>query len=223
MPVRPDELVDNYPVLHHMSESGSWSTIRQIGLLSTQRLVAECELSDAAATGILRTRRKTSVRLHHPDVGLVTVRDQGPLLEDNLTKALKGMTVEQWLAVLNDRVFFWLHPARLDRLLSARRYRHQSHDVLVVNTRDLLDRHGDRVRITAMNTGATIFPGSPRRGPDTFMRTEDFPFAERRRGRPLSDAAVELAVIGGVPDIADLVQRVERRQGNRVLEVIFRR
>jgi hypothetical protein len=220
VPVTPDELVDNYPVLHHMAEPGSWATIQQIGLLSTQQLVAECEVSDAEAAKILRARRKTAVRLHHPRVGSVTVRDQGPLLEHNLRKALTGMTVEEWLAVLNDRVFFWLHPARLDGLLSAKRYRDQSHDVLVLNTRDLLERHSDRVRITAMNTGAMIFPGSPPRGPDTFMRIEDFPFAERRRGRHLKDTAVELAVIGGVPDIADLVHCVQRRQGNRVLEIV---
>lgn len=219
----PDELVDNYPVLHHMAEPGSWPTIAQLGLLTTQQLVADCDLSAAAAAEILRTRRKASVRLHHPQVGSVTVRDQGPLLEHNLSKALTGMTIEEWLAVLNDRVFFWLHPARLDGLLAARRYREQSHDVLVLNTRDLLDRHRDRVRITAMNTGATIFPGAPERGPDTFMRIEDFPFTERRRRYQRKDAAVELAVIGGVPDIADLVHRVERRHGARVLETILQR
>ena len=62
--------------------------------------------------------------------------------------------------------------------------------------------------------------GSPPRGPDTFMRIEDFPFAERRRGRQLKDTAAELAVIGGVPDIADLVHCVQQRQGNRVLEIV---
>lgn len=219
----PDELVANYPVLHHMAEPDSWPMIAQIGLLSTQQLVAECDLPAAEATRILRTRRKTSARLHHPRVGPVTIRDQNPLREGNLIASLTDMTVEQWLAVLNDRVFFWLHPARLDRLLSAKLYRNQSHDVLVLNTRDLLDRHLDRVRITAMNTGATIFPNASPRGSDTFLRVEDFPFAQRRRRHPLKNAAVELAVIGGVPDVADLVHRVERRQGDRVLEEIFQR
>ena len=219
----PDELVHNYPVLHHMAEPGSWPAIAEIGLLSTQQLVAECDVPTEEAARILHTRRRTSVRLHHPRVGPLTLRDQNPLREHHLTTALTDMTVEQWLDVLNDRVFFWLHPARLDGLLSARLYRDRSHDVLVLNTRELLDRYGDRVRITAMNTGATLFPGAPPRGSDTFMRVADFPFAERRRGRPLADAAVELAVIGGVPDITDLVHRVERRKGPLVLETVFER
>ena len=208
-----DELVENYPLLHHMAEPGSWPAIQQIGLLSTQQLVTE----------LLQKQRKSSVQLHHPEVGSITIRDQGPLREHNLEKLLVGMTIEEWLAVLNDRVFFWLHPARLDKLLSAKLYRKKAHDVIILKARDLLERHRDRVRITAMNTGATTFPGLPERGVGTFMRVEDFPFTERRRGRPLQDAAVELAVIGGVPDIADLVRRVEVRQGNSILEVKFQR
>lgn len=219
----PDELVENYPLLHHMAESGSWPAIRQIGLLTTQQLVAECGLGAEAAAAILRTRRRTSVQLLHPLVGPITIRDQGPLVERHLTNALDGMTIPEWLTRLNDRVFFWLHPLRLNGLLAARRYRDRPHDVLVVNTRELLEQYGNRIRITTMNTGATLFPSSPARGAETFRRIEDFPFAERRRGRSLQDAAVELAVTGGVPTIADLTLRVECRQGDRVVEVLFQR
>ncbi|MCY7341097.1 MAG: hypothetical protein LH603_04390 [Pseudonocardia sp.] len=215
----PEELVHNYPVLHHMAEPGSWDAIRQIGLCTTRQLVKDCGLPSDAAAEILETRRKASVRLQHPTVGSVTVRDQSPLREHNLA----GVTLQEWLALLNDHVFFWLHPARLDGLLAAKLYRDQAHDVLEVRTRDLLERHGDRVRITGMNTGATIFPSSPRRGPDTFMRVKEFPFTERRRGRALKYNAVELAVIDGVPDMAELVCRVERRRGDQVLEVLLER
>jgi len=202
-----------------MAEPGSWDAIRRIGLRTTRQLVEDCCLSSDAAADILPVRRKDSVQLEHPTVGRVTIRDQGPLYEHNLT----GVTLQEWVTLLNDHVFFWLHPARLEGLLAATRYRDQTHDVLVLRTRDLLERHRDQIRITGMNTGATIFPSSPPRGPDSFMRVEDFPFAERRRGRALKDNAVELAVIDGVPDIADLVCRVERRRGDRVLEVIFTR
>lgn len=207
----------NYPVLHHMAEPGSWDAIRRIGLRTTQQLVNDCGLSPEAAEKILKMRRKHSVRLQHPTAGSVTVRDQGPLHEHNLT----GVALQDWLPLLNDRVFFWLHPARLDGLLGAKRYRGQTHDVLVVRTSDLLERYRDQVRITGMNTGATIFPSSPPRGPDSFMRIAEFPFAERRRQRNLKDNAVELAVINGIPNIADLVCRVERRRGNQIFETIF--
>ncbi len=45
------------------------------------------------------------------------------------------------------------------------------------------------------------------------MTIDDFPFDERRRTRQLHANAVELAVTGGVPDIAELVLRVEGRHG----------
>jgi hypothetical protein len=221
--VTPEELVHHYPVLHHMAEPGSWEAIRRIGLRTTRQLVEECGLPPDAAAEVLGRRRERAVLLRHPVVGPVTVRDQGPLVERNLARALSDTTPQEWLALLNDHAFFWLHPARLDGLLAARRYRDRAHDVLVLRTRDLLERHGDRVRITAMNTGATIFASSPPRGRDSFMRVEDFPFAERRRGRALRDNAVELAVIDGVPDVADLVHRVERRRGGQEPEVLFTR
>jgi hypothetical protein len=202
-----------------MAEPGSWEAIRRIGLRTTRQLVEACNLPPQAAAAILEQRRRTSVRLQHPTVGPVTVRDQAPLREHNL----RGVALREWLPLLNDRVFFWLHPARLDGLLAAKLYRDQAHDVLIVPTRELLERHARRVRITGMNTGATIFPSSPPRGPESFMPIEDFPFAERRRRMPLKNNAVELAVIDGVPDVADLVDRVERRRGNQVLDVLFTR
>ena len=137
--------------------------------------------------------------------------------------ALVDMTVAEWLHELNTRVFFWLHPRRLDTLLAARRYRDRVHDVLVLDTAELLEAHLDTVRIAGMNTGAALFPRAPARGRGTFMRVHDFPFDERRRTKALPDNAVELAVTGGVPDVGDFVLRVERRRGPDTVEVLWER
>lgn len=222
--MREDELVARYPLLHHMAEDGSWPAIRHLGLLTTEQIVEACAAGPEVRDVVLGRRRTTSHSLRHPVHGPIVVRDQGPLRERHLEPALEdGMTVAEWLNELNSHVFFWLHPRRLAGFLAARRYRDSVHDVLVLDTAELLAAHRDRVRITGMNTGAAIFPRSAKRGRDTFARVDDFPFDERRRTRQLADNAVELAVGGGVPDIADLVLRVEKRRGPDATAVLWER
>lgn len=86
------------------------------------------------------------------------------------------MSVSDWLDTLNNRVFFWLHPAKLDRLLRAPRYRASDQDVLVVDTRSLLDTHGANVRLSPINSGATLYPNATPRGSDTFTTIEAYPY-----------------------------------------------
>lgn len=221
--MRREDLVARYPRLHHMAEAGRWPAIRELGLLTTAQLVDACTPDAATRAAVLDRRRTTSCTLTHPVGGPVVIRDQGPLREHILRTALVDTTVAEWLHELNTRVFFWLHPRRLDGLLAARRYRDRDHDVLVMDTAALLAAHPDDIRVTGMNTGATLFPGAPRRGRGTFMTVEEFPFDERSRTRALHDNVVELAVTGGVPDVADLVLRVERRRGPETTEVLWER
>ena len=218
----PADLVNCYPQLHHMAEEGSWARILQIGLRTTRQLVDECGPDAWTRQEILGQRRKQSYTLTHPVVGAVTIRDQGPLGLHNLRPALTDMTVEQWLDALNDRVFLWAHPDRLTKLLKARLYRDSIHEVLIVDTARLVDAHLDRIRLTGMNTGATIFPSAPKRGSDTFQKIESFPFDERRRARKaLVDNVVEVCVLDGLHDVTDFVIRVERRRGATAVETLF--
>jgi hypothetical protein len=211
-----------YPHLHHMAEAGSWKSIQQIGLLTTRQLVDDCNPDATVREAILGRRRRTQFTLTHPVIGQVTIRDQKPLMMHNLEPALTDMTVQQWLESLNDRVFLWAHPRRLTRLLDARSYRDSLHDVLIVDTARLVEAHADRIRITGMNAGATIFPRAPKRGSDTFQQIDTFPFDERRRGgKAVVDNVVEVCVLGGLPDVADFVIRVECRKGTSVVELLY--
>lgn len=56
------------------------------------------------------------------------------LSESKLAAALTDMTVEQWLRLLNSKVFFWLQRERVNRLLGARAYRDSSHLVITFDT-----------------------------------------------------------------------------------------
>ncbi len=156
---------------------------------------------------ILAHRRRRPVCIDHPVLGDVTVRDQSPFHRRIVEAVLVDMTVPQWLATLNGRVYFWFHPERLAALLQSRPNRNSEHDVLTLDTASLVAAHHDQIRLSAINSGAAQWPSAPPRGLRTFLTIEHCPFTERRRGRTLDSAIAELAVIGVVPDIAAHVDR----------------
>lgn len=212
-----DQLANLYPRLFHMAADGAWPSIQKHGLLPTSHLVETSGLPAAQQAQLLELRRATSTAIDHPVYGQVTIRDQAPLRPDNLAKSLTDMTISEWLRTLNERVFFWLHPDRLHGLLGARLYRNRQHDVLTIDTRSLVETHFEKIRLSPINSGATIFPNAAMRGSMTFQPIDQYPFADRRSGKELANAVTELAVIGGVPDVAKHVVRVDSYVGNSTL------
>jgi hypothetical protein len=208
-----EELVSSYPRLFHLAAAGAWPSIAAHGLLPTRDLVATSALTEPERALIVDHQRRRPVTFEHPVLGGVTIRDQSPLHRHILEAVLVDMTVPEWLATLNERVYFWLHPNRLATLLQSRPNRNSEHDILIVDTARLVAAHHDRIRLSAINSGATQWPNAPQRGPGTFATIEQYPFTERRRGRTIDQAIAELAVIGGVPDIAAHVVAVRRRRG----------
>jgi uncharacterized protein DUF7002 len=181
--VRVDQLVSRYPRLYHMAEAGSWPSIRERGLLPTAQLVEEFAPPPDVRAAILDQPRARSFVLTHPRLGQAVIRDQVPLRPHILAQRLTGLTVPQWLAILNDRVFFWLGRHRLDTLLNARLNRGRAHDVLTVDTAALVATYADRIRLSPLNSGATLFPNAAPRGPDTFQTIGAYPYDTLRRQR----------------------------------------
>lgn len=215
-----ETLISRHPQLYHMAEAGSWPAIRDYGLLTTETIVTSAGLEQADVEELLTMRRQHSVEIEHPALGRVVVRDQGPLNLSHLAPRLTDMTVTQWLAELNSRVFFWLHPDKLAQLLGARRYRNTEHDVITVDTRSLLESVGDRARLSAINSGAALYPNATPRGSHTFSPIDAYDYEAQRRRRGRVDAVIELAVTGGVPDVAQHVIEVRRMRGNTVIETL---
>lgn len=210
--MNPDNIAERFPRLYHMAEEGSWESIRRHGLLSTEALLDLFEVTGARRGEILHQRRAASVPLEHALHGTAVVRDQKPLSRKRLEACLTDMTFEEWLATLNSRVFFWLTEHNLEVLLGARAYRDQPHDVITVDTAALVAAHADRITLSPINSGATLYK-PPVRGRQTFLPIADYPFDERRRaGKTL---IVELAVERGVPDIEELALGVDRRQSGQ--------
>jgi Family of unknown function (DUF7002) len=136
-----EELIDRYPRLFHMTAADAWRSIAAHGLLTAHDIVTTSALPDAERTSALTQQRPRPVALDHPELGLVTLRDQSPLHRHILENVLVDMTVPQWLATLNSRAFLWLHPKRLATLLQSRPNRNLEHDVLTVDTASLVATH----------------------------------------------------------------------------------
>lgn len=217
------ELLRDCPTLYHMAEAGSWGAIRRHGLLGTSALLDLFEVEGAAREEIESQRRPESVVLEHAEHGRAVVRDNGPLHMGKLAGALgDGITPEEWLRMLNGRVFFWLTRARLLRLLGGRLYRDAEHDVLEVDAAALVKAHRERIELSPINSGATL-PFATPRGRGTFASIEAYPYAAWRAKRARGERVVELAALGGVPDVERYVRRVVRMRGDREVGVVWER
>jgi hypothetical protein len=203
-----EHLWTKYPRMFHMAEIGSWPGIEKHGLLSTSALLDLFEWTRKERIAIEAHRRPKSITLTHKVHGQAVIRDQIPLSEKRLASCLAdGMTVEQWLRLLNRRVFFWLQESRLETLRGAEAYRSKRQLVLTIDTRSLVEAHSRRILLAHMNTGATR-PFAWPRGRHTFYTITKYPFDIRKK-------VVELTVTREVRDIAKHILRVEEMGGDQ--------
>jgi hypothetical protein len=205
-------LAQMYPRVYHVTDFGNADGILRHGLRSTHEVLELFDANEAERVEALEGTRNRSIPLDHPEIGHASVRDQLPLSTSRLTRALTDMTVEQWLDRLNSLVFFWPTLQRVERLLKAPVYAERDHDVLTIDTAELVRRHGPRILLAPMNTGATR-PFAHPRGRDTFLPLGDYPLADRRARVGRAGAVAEVTVRDVVPDIAELVLKVERWRG----------
>ncbi len=214
-----EELIRLYPRLWHMAEDKSWPSIRKHGLLSTSSLLDLYGYDGEARAKLESARRPESVLIAADGLPHAVVRDQKPMTAAALKKCLTdGTTPERWFETLNERVFFWLSKERLHTLLGARAYRGRPQTVLTLDTASLVAANRDKVRLSPINSGATIYNPTPR-GQNTFLPIEDYPFEERRKTRQLQNAVVELTVLGGVSDIEEYAISVHSVDGGNQTEL----
>jgi Family of unknown function (DUF7002) len=216
----PALLARLHPTLYHMAEGGTWPSIRQRGLLSTQAIVDLYQPDADGREQILSTIRRDKIKLTSAALGEMTIRDQRPakFLKDCMND---GVSPQDHLDALNGRVFFWLRLSRLNRLLNASLYRHSRHTVLCVDTARLIGTYAGRVQLAPYNTGSMHVPTAPRRGPDVFTDLADYPYEQwlAKRGRS-GEPVVELTVSYAIPDIARFVTKVEAWAGDKPIAVL---
>lgn len=215
-----EELITNCPTLYHMAERGSWGSIKQYGLLSTSALLDHYAVERPRRTEIESRHRPESVEVTSDGLPRAVVRDQIPMSDAGLERALPDrLSPADWYELLNAKAFFWLSEKRLHKLTNAKAYRNQEHDVLEVDTRSLIDAHRNAIWLCPINSGCTKPMPHPR-DESIFARIADYPYAHWRERRSRRERVVELAVDHSVQDIRDHVRRVVVKRGTEVLSIL---
>ena len=216
-----DELVAASPTLYHMAERGSWDSIRDQGLLSTTALLDTYGISGQQREAIERRHRNTSVPISAPGQPGAVIRDQLPMSDAGLVRALPpGISPSDWYALLNSKVFFWLSKERLFRLINAKTYRNKEHDILEVDARSLITKHHEDIWLCPINSGCTK-PFPHPRDASIFRRVNDYPYAHWSSRRSATERVVELAVDYAVLDIAAHTKRVVAMKGDSIVKVLY--
>lgn len=205
-----------YPRVYHMAEVGSWNSIKAHGLLSASAVLDLVGKMGEARRMLEEQHRPAKVTVSGNGATFV-LRDQIPMAPRRLSMGLEdGLTPRDWYLLLNHKVFFWVSPERLKRLMGARHYVDLEHDVLTIDTGALLAAHAEQAWLCHMNSGNT-FPVPHKRGARTFRRISDYPV--RKNGRPEKEV-VELVVDYSVPDVASYVIEAWRMKNGRKLAKI---
>lgn len=196
----PEDLAGKHPRLYHLTDPGNLPGILRHGLLPTSRLLSLFEVPQAERERIESKRRPASVPIHHPIHGKAIITDNLPLIETSLASCLDdGLTTQDWLLLLNARVFFWPDESNLGRLMNARANRKRERLVLVFDTLSLAKQHHEHVELSAINSGSAIRKAA-RRGLSTFTPARLHSYEAWRRLRGKRDNIKEVTVVGGIPN-----------------------
>ncbi len=195
--MNPVDFTRRFPRLYHMASFGSWPLVERHGLLSTSALLDLFEMDGPERNAIESEWRSRSISIEHPVHGTAVIRDQLPLRPDLLARCLlDGLSPSDWYRILNRHAFFWVDEPHLLTLRRANAYRDSPQTIIEVDSKALLDRHLDDVRLSSINSGSILRGGAPR-GSNTFR-----PISEHASSR-----VVELCVVGGVRDVSSLTVR----------------
>lgn len=216
----PEDLWRTYPVLYHIAWSGSWPNIRANGLLSTQALLRLYEKDEEEIDRLTRRRRGHWVQIECAGMPEAVLRDQKPMTDEGLERALQGEAEAwRWYELINSMVFFWPTKKRLKTMLLAKAYENVTHDVLVVDTRTLVQLESPNIRLSRMNSGCTK-PIAHERDLGLFKEFADYPFEFRRRSYGKANAVAEVCVLNGVERIAQAVRGVKSGYAREIIEAL---
>ena len=218
----PHLLVDTYPKLIHIAHVDAWPSLERHGLLCTSRLLDLFEVDPTRREAIERRRRPDSVTVTHPSFGMATIRDQAPLLEKRLERALQGMTLSEWYELLNAHVFLWPTTGRMLTMLGAAAYRDLPQLVVTLDTGDLMRSHEHAILLSRINSGATR-PFAWERGRHTFQSLAEYPLDERIQSVGKTRAVAEVLVRSAIKPLTDVAESAVVWKGGQPAETSWRR
>lgn len=198
--------IDEYPVLYHMAEDGSWATIAKIGLLSTTALMDHCKTDMEIRQRIEACWRSNLEIIQCGELGEIKIRDQIPMSPHELEKCLiKPMKPSDWYKLINKKVFFWAQMEDLERLISAKYYKNKPHIVIKIKTSALVDKYFEQLKLSKINSGSAYYD---------FRRFDRAPLRDENTFQPIGNYneswVKEVTVDYGIPDIREFTMSVER-------------
>ena len=198
--MNPEQLIEYYPRLYHLAWEGSWKNINQYGLLPTQELLNLYHIDERKTKKLVSEHRPDPVTIEREGLYRAVLRDQKPMSDAGL-RAAGILEPKKWYSVLNSMVFFWATKERLESMMNA--YQGMKQDLIIVNTRRLVEDTSDAIRLSHMNSGSTR-RGHPR-NVEIFKTISDYPFDKRRKKNGWKKALAEVCVIGGVKAIKEYI------------------
>jgi hypothetical protein len=170
------KFVRSRPYLYHLTHRSNVESILTSRRIESTSLLAErVALQDRV--NFLSTRRPENVTIQN-DIHSFVIRDQAQVKENALRRSLVDCTYEQFITLLNSRVFFW--PTLKDVRGHFGTYQEERPNVLRFRTADVIALNNAPL-FCRFNSGATrphpAYGGSPApRGFDTFVAAENFEY-----------------------------------------------
>jgi hypothetical protein len=199
-----DALVKARKVLFHASAYGSWPSIAELGLFPASQLIPDDPR--------LLIPRNEPLGLKHPSGHDISLREQRPMMRANIEAHLDGIGLTEWLDILNQRIF--LFARQKDLLTFLGRYQEtEGQDVVVFDTARLMAAAQGRLEVATVSPTAPVaWERCPCRNRGTFEPIDSF----------VGDIAdiQEVAIVGAIEKVPDLVVRVMRYHPDRTTEVL---
>jgi hypothetical protein len=201
------------PQLFHLTAGDAWESIQEHGLRSATWLVRARALDEERATALLTAPREAIEVIGDPadPLGHATLRDQKPLTLSKLERLVEGITPENYIRLINDRVYFYMKAADVERIRGVRDAEGAPQLLLTLDSRRLLADYQGSVRVAKINTGATIGMQG-RRGPRTWLAIDKFP------GR--ATEVKEFTVLDGISDVTPYLVSAELWNAGEKIEVL---
>ena len=186
--MQPTAFAQRFPKLYHLTFATNLPSIQQHGLLSATALADTYTFTPEEREACIDRRRLCNQDLHG-----ITLRDQQAAPESKMKTCLVGISIPDWLALLNSKVFFFLELKKAQRM--AETYAAYQNILLEVDTKALLDRHAAESFLCRFNSGSFQFKPTPR-GRASFIPMAEFELRKK-------SAPTELSINSPIPAIMD--------------------
>ena len=217
-----EEMISINPRLYHVTTRGSWGSMMQFGLLSARGLEDRYRSLPEQEQSLVANHMR---RLDSLEAALDTPREIPNRHRTLPTAAWK--LGEEWYERMNVNAFFFLSQEDAEDMVAEYQDHLVPRDMLVVSTESLIEAHRGSIELSAIHS-CLDFPGRrvppnyplPGRPHDAlFCPIADYPYGTWRKLHGRREAVRELAVVGGVPDIArhviDVVQMTDGAEGEQ--------